>query len=101
MADGAIESHRHGAVVTYDVSGDIDMMMRDRADAMLEPVRPNDDVQVNMGAVTFMDSTGLIFLLSLRNKARSVRLVDVPRMVMRVLTLTGSQDLFSYGTTAT
>jgi anti-anti-sigma factor len=56
-------------------------------------------VDVDLGGVTFIDSSGLGALVRLQRSAtaagRGLRLTHVPRSVARVLELTGLTDLFT------
>jgi anti-sigma B factor antagonist len=56
-------------------------------------------IDVDLGGVTFIDSSGLGALVRLQRRAtedgRELRLANVPRAVARVLDLTGLTDLFA------
>lgn len=64
---------------------------------MLEPPCP-DQVDVDLTGVAFMDSSGLGLLVNLRqwseSNAVSLRLLNVPRNVLRVLEFSGVTSLF-------
>lgn len=54
---------------------------------------------LDLSALTYMDSSGLDMLLTLRNRARTeygvLHLYGVPRQALRVLDLTGTRGLFT------
>jgi anti-sigma B factor antagonist len=56
-------------------------------------------IDVDLGGVTFLDSSGLGALVRLQKRVtedgRELRLANVPRAVSRVLALTGLTDLFA------
>lgn len=83
------------------VSGDLDIAAVDdflhRAGALLGA----GVLEVDLGAVTFIDSTGLGALVQLRRQADAagaqVRLTNVPARVGRLLELTGLTGLLTDG----
>jgi anti-anti-sigma factor len=89
-----------GASVTLRLSGEMDMstaeLVREAALAAIDQGHP--DVDIDMSAVTFMDSTGLQVLLETSRRAESaggrLQLVDPTRAVKRVLEVTGVKQLF-------
>ncbi|KOU34337.1 hypothetical protein ADK53_15200 [Streptomyces sp. WM6373] len=54
---------------------------------------------LDLSALTYMDSSGLNVLLTLRNRAHAedgvLHLCGVPRQALRVLDLTGTRNLFT------
>jgi anti-anti-sigma factor len=75
------------------VAGEVDMHTAPRIeDAVMKLVDP---VQLDLGDVTFMDSTGLHMLLKLRRVRPELRVVAVSPRVERVLDLTGMRFLIS------
>ncbi|MFE4257278.1 STAS domain-containing protein [Streptomyces sp. NPDC056883] len=54
---------------------------------------------LDLSAVTFMDSSGLNTLLTLRNRIEAeqgtLRLQGAPEQVLRLLDITGARDLFT------
>jgi anti-sigma B factor antagonist len=77
------------------VSGDLDLAAAPKllgAAGDLEPLR------LDLGGVTFMDSTGLGALITLRNQAQErgvdVEIVAASRAVERVLEISGLGELF-------
>lgn len=82
------------------VSGDVDVAVVDdlltRARDLLS--RTTGDLVLDLGEVTFIDSSGLGALVRIRKSAAekgvSLRLVNVPASVSRIFDLTGLSDLF-------
>ena len=79
------------------LSGEVDAVVRDELhEVFLDPrLREADqDVVVDVGAVTFMDSTGVAFLARLGSVCRGrVRLVDATPFLQNVLRITGVDAL--------
>lgn len=92
-------SGRDGVCVA--VAGEVDIdtapRMRRALDAALEE---SSQVVVDLGAVTFMDSSGLSALIASQQRAdaagASLRLRHVPAMVLRLLDLTGIKSVFVF-----
>jgi anti-anti-sigma factor len=84
----------------FQLSGDVDFGLKDelreRAAEFESSSCPN--ATVDMGQVTFLDSTGLGFLVNLRNIAESrqgrVEVVDPPDVVLRLLRLVNLDGRF-------
>jgi anti-sigma B factor antagonist len=85
-------------VVTVFVRGEIDLatapgLERDLRAADRDGVR---EMVVDLGSVTFMDSTGIYLLLDARERAARrgcrIRLRDVPAQTRRLLEMAGSID---------
>jgi anti-sigma B factor antagonist len=99
MAEFATATGPDEAVVLL-VSGDLDIASEQdllgRATALLDAGAALLDV--DLGEVTFLDSSGLGALVRARQLAhergRELRLASVPRSVARILELTGLADLF-------
>ena len=83
------------------VSGDLDISgveeFLDHAARLLDDGTAG--IEVDLGGVTFIDSSGLGALVRLQRTAtvagRHLRLTNVPRPVTRILELTGLTDLFT------
>jgi anti-sigma B factor antagonist len=83
------------------VSGDLDISgvdeFLDQASRLLDTAP--DAVDIDLGGVTFIDSSGLGALVRLHRSAagsgRQLRLANVPRPVSRILELTGLTELFT------
>jgi anti-sigma B factor antagonist len=87
------------------VSGEVDLataatMLKAGEDAL---AASSGELVVDLGEVSFIDSTGLGALVQLRNLAgaqdRSLRLEPVSRAVMRAMALAGLADLFGLSAT--
>ena len=100
MADFRISSGEDGAASTLHVAGEIDLAVADDLrQAGLSCLDSNDPgLRIDLSDVTFIDSTGLGALVSLRTVARehgkTLHLVNVPPEVRRMLELTGLTDTF-------
>jgi anti-sigma B factor antagonist len=88
--------------VIVALDGDIDLAVRDEveerlADGVARAAKGCGDLYVDLGGVTFIDSTGLACIVraaaSLDVHGRRVRLCSVPPIVLRLLELTGMSDL--------
>lgn len=78
------------------LTGDVDMRAAETVtDAVLARYETDGTLNVDVRAVTFLDSVGLGLLLRLRQVAGEVRLVDPPRQVSRLLDLCGVGPLFT------
>jgi len=90
---------------TLTVTGEVDIATAEEfvaeATACLDAV---ETCEIDLGAVTFIDSSGLGALVRIRNVARErgrqVLLTNVPPSVDRLLTVTGLSGLFDSGTRA-
>ena len=86
------------------VAGEIDMETAPQVtDAVRAAVAAGPrEVQVDMAAVTFLDSSGIHMLLRARREAAecgvALRVVKAHRSVVRVLQITGLLSLFQDGT---
>jgi anti-anti-sigma factor len=83
------------------VSGEVDVSVADQLRESGEQALAAPDcagLVIELGAVTFLDSTGLGALVALRNAALeagvSFELRDVPDPVRRILELTGMDTVF-------
>lgn len=88
-----------GSVGVLDVAGEIDMASADEfRDRLLECLQRSDSLEVDLGGLTFIDSSGLAALVRLRTEAeilgKDVALVNVSSPTARLLELTGLQGLF-------
>ena len=82
--------------------GEIDLAVRDEierqlADGAAAAVAGECDLYVDLGAVTFIDSTGLACVVrtaaALEASGRRLQLCNVPPIVLRLLELTGLSEL--------
>jgi anti-anti-sigma factor len=89
--------------VVVDVRGELDVAstaaLRDELSARIIEMRP-PQVTVDLGLVTFMDSTALNALLTVQRKARSVgaslRVVNPSPFVAQLLTTLGVAEALGY-----
>ncbi len=97
---GVVHDPERGDV--FAIGGDIDLASASKVVSAAAPVlaRPgNDPVLLDLGEVTFLDSTGVGCLLEIRSQAlaagRETRIVATSAQVDRVLALAGLADVFS------
>jgi anti-anti-sigma factor len=103
-----LRSHRAADAVAYlAVSGEIDVSVAGELTAAGEQALATPGcagLVVELGEVTFLDSTGLGALVALRNAALAggarFELKDVPEPVRRILELTGMDAVFDVATTS-
>jgi len=102
-----LSTTRSGTFAVLSVAGDIDLETAAQlGDAALAATQQDSrHLVLDLGEVTFMDSSCLEVLFSIQRRTvlagGSLSLVDVPRNVLRVLTVTGLQDAFpTYATVA-
>jgi anti-sigma B factor antagonist len=81
------------------VSGDLDINARaDLQSAILSAVEGGHDVEVDLGAVTFLDSEGMAALIEGYNAATAAgtgfRVVHASGVVLQVLSVSGVLELF-------
>jgi stage II sporulation protein AA (anti-sigma F factor antagonist) len=92
--EGVLEVHTDDGVVT--VRGEIDRVTIDRVVHAVEQVR--DVAVLELGGVTFLDSSGLQGILLAQQAARArggdVVLRSPSNVVLRVLEITGLRDAF-------
>ena len=96
----ALDRTSVGGQACVAVAGEVDVDTAPRMrDALLEAIAEGGAVFVDLGSVTFMDSTGLSALVVARHAADArgvpLRLRDVPPRVLKLLTLTGLDDWLS------
>jgi anti-anti-sigma factor len=80
-------------------TGELDLAVADQlVRVALDGLASAPAVHLDLGEVTFIDSTGLGSLLRIRNEAaaasKEFRLVRVPAAVSRLLQITGMTDAF-------
>lgn len=96
---GEYEEQVRGAVGVLSVAGEIDIASADEfRDQLLACLERYDSLEVDLGGLTFIDSSGLAGLVRLRTEAeilgKDVALVNVSSSTARILELTGLQGLF-------
>jgi anti-sigma B factor antagonist len=90
---------RSEGVVTYRLDGDLDIAAREALPARLREIaaRGDGELRLDLGGLTFMDSSGLRTLLETRalfeGDGRVLTLSDVSPEARRVIALTGSAGL--------
>jgi anti-sigma B factor antagonist len=97
METGVQTQTRSGSVVVR-VAGEIDMDSAPEVAAALEPYFGNTPhIVVDLGQVTFMDSSGLSVFVAAQQQVGSgqLTLVAVPDRIMRLLELTGLNSVFT------
>ena len=84
-----------GAVVI--VQGEIDLETSPELSAVLAGLEPPGDVDLDLGSVTYIDSTGLRALLSARDAAieagGTLRVSAMSSIVARLIEITGCNEL--------
>jgi anti-sigma B factor antagonist len=90
---------REGADTVVTVNGEIDLETSDELTAVLAGLDPAGNVSLDLGAVTYIDSTGLRALLTARDTAhdagRSLQVSATSHIVARLLEITGARDLLA------
>jgi anti-sigma B factor antagonist len=99
----AMERNWVAGAACVAVAGEVDVETAPRMrDALVEAVADGEQVVVDLGSVTFMDSTGLAALVVAGRVAEArgvrLRLRAVPPRVMELITTTGRHDLISLET---
>jgi anti-sigma B factor antagonist len=97
--ESEITVHRGPEALVVRLAGDIDAGMRDAAsEAMVAVVRETLPLVIDTSGVTFIDSSGLAFLMQLHRVAtdgdRTVALRDPSRVVVDLLAMIGLDRLF-------
>jgi anti-sigma B factor antagonist len=97
----SIEREPEDGTARLKLSGEMDLRAAgDLRDALLHALGEGDgSVSLDMGGLTFLDSTIISVLIMARKRASTaggeVRLCAVPRRVERILTITGIESLFT------
>jgi len=83
-------------------SGDVDIAVADQfAEAGMTAVQQMraDSLSIDLAGVTFMDSTGLSALVTIRNESvrlgKELTLCNVPKQVRQILTITGLDSVLT------
>jgi anti-anti-sigma factor len=85
------------------LTGEVDMQaadeLREAGGLAVADLTEGERLVIDLGEVTFLDSSGLGALVAIRNKASArdvgCSLRSVPEKVTKVLQITGLQDVFS------
>jgi anti-sigma B factor antagonist len=82
-------------VPVIKVSGEIDMSNVDSLRGAIDPIVENahERVDFDLGALEFMDSSGIALLLRVAAKTESVRLLQPSALVRRLIEATGLSDV--------
>jgi anti-sigma B factor antagonist len=82
-------------VPVIKLSGEIDMSNVDSLRSAIDPIVEQTYARVDfdLGALEFMDSSGIALLLRVAAKAGSVRLLDASPIVRRLIEATGLSDV--------
>ena len=98
-----VETTQAGPLCLMVVKGELDAATA--PDLLERMARTSGDVEVNLTAVTFIDSSGLAALIqahrSLGGQGRRLTIVEPSTAVQRVLTLSGVGDHLGLGAGAT
>ncbi|HJQ41930.1 MAG TPA: STAS domain-containing protein [Jatrophihabitantaceae bacterium] len=101
MTGFTVSVQHHAASTDVLIGGDVGLEVADQLkSAGIDAVRTSDRprVVIDLGDVTFLDSSGLGALVTIRTEAidagKDVRLRNVPPRVARVLAITGLTDAF-------
>jgi len=89
-------------VARLAIIGEIDLQVRDRlADMLRDLLTSERSVEVDLGGVTFLDSSGIGALVHAYHRAaadgRGFRVIGARGTVLRVLKLTGVDQIFADG----
>ncbi|MEP6761120.1 MAG: STAS domain-containing protein [Sporichthyaceae bacterium] len=99
--DLQVSTARRGSFTVVTVAGDVDL---DTAGSLSDEVatathEETPHLVIDLGGVTFLDSSGLKVLVATNKRTEqaggSMVLVAVPRVVMRVLTVTALDRVFA------
>ncbi|MFG3343448.1 STAS domain-containing protein [Streptomyces sp. NPDC048018] len=98
MSDLTLTTHETPGTITLILSGEIDLASRDALEAATRVNPPaGASLCLDMSEVTFMDSSGLNFLLILHRRLAEhgspLVLTGIRQEPMRVLTLTGADAI--------
>ena len=104
MADPVLAADRDGRRARLVLSGELDMGARFRAEQALDRLlaAPLEQLVVDLGEVTFLDSSGMGLILEVDERARreafKLRLLPGPPEVQRVFELAGVADVLPFAT---
>ncbi|MFF9431868.1 STAS domain-containing protein [Streptomyces sp. NPDC014746] len=98
MSDLILTTHEASECTVITVAGELDLASRPALeDATCRAMAAGSSLRLDMSGVTFMDSSGLNFLLILRRRlvdgGSRLELTGVREVPMRVLTLTGADEV--------
>lgn len=98
MSSLTLSTHEHPTGLVITLAGEIDLTSRGTLEAATRTTPPDGlPLRLDMSGVTFMDSSGLNFLLTLRHRltaaGSSLTLTGIREEPMRVLALTGADTI--------
>jgi anti-anti-sigma factor len=102
MASPVIAADRDDRRARLVLGGELDMDARFQAEQALDQLlaEPVEQLVVDLGEVTFVDSTGMGLVLEVHDRARSegfkLRLLRGPDEVQRVFELAGVADVLPF-----
>jgi anti-anti-sigma factor len=102
MSSSVISAGRDARKARLVLGGDLDMAARFQAEQALDDLlsTPLEQLVVDLGEVTFVDSTGMGLVLEVNDRARAegfrLRLLRGPDEVQRVFELAGVADVLPF-----
>jgi anti-anti-sigma factor len=102
MSSPVISAERDERKARLVLGGDLDMAARFQAEQALDNLlaTPVEQLVVDLGEVTFLDSTGMGLVLEVHDRARAegftLRLLRGPDEVQRVFELAGVADVLPF-----
>lgn len=102
MSTPVIAAERDARIARLVLGGELDMDARFKAEQALDELlsEPVEQLVVDLGEVTFVDSTGMGLVLEVHERARSegfrLRLLRGPDDVQRVFELAGVADVLPF-----
>jgi anti-sigma B factor antagonist len=102
MSPTVISAERDARRARLVLGGDLDMAARFQAEQALDALlaEPVEQLVVDLGEVTFVDSTGMGLVLELDDRARTdgfrLRLLRGPKDVQQVFELAGVADVLPF-----
>ena len=102
MSTTVISAERDDRKARLVLGGELDMSARFQAEQALDDLlaAPVEQLVVDLGEVTFVDSTGMGLVLEVHDRARSegfrLRLLRGPDEVQRVFELAGVADVLPF-----
>jgi anti-anti-sigma factor len=102
MTPSVISAERDARKARLVLGGDLDMSARFQAEQALDALlaEPVEQLVVDLGEVTFVDSTGMGLVLEVHDRARTegfkLRLLPGPDEVQRVFELAGVADVLPF-----
>ncbi|MGI8427006.1 MAG: STAS domain-containing protein [Actinomycetota bacterium] len=100
--DFDVDTHRDGQTVFIHLAGELDIMSGEAFNEELELAMQSapEQIVLDLGRLTFMDSAGLQLILAAEAGCRtefgsSLSIIPGPRAVMRILEITGVDNLLN------